>query len=454
MILIRQGTLVSASGLRRADILVAGEQIVAVADSIRDDELANLRARHGPPNEALQEIDAAGLLIFPGLIDVHVHTRQPGAEHKEDWHSATCAAVAGGVTTVLAMPNTSPAVTDRATFEYALRLARAKAVCDFGLYLGATNTNHHVVEQSPDLGECGLKIYMGSSTGDLLVQDFEPQYEHFARYPRDRVIAVHAEHEPAVQYFARRGVRRPPICAELETARAITLAEHLDRPVHICHLSTAREIEMVRDAKSRGAPVTCEATPHHLFLTLDYELQARMPDGLRLQPPAYYVMNPPLRELADLNVLWDNLDTIDCIATDHAPHTVEEKRGAHPPSGVPGLETLLPLLLTATTNEYSPARLSLADIARLCCEGPARLFGLARKGTIAQGFDADLVLVDPGLTWSIGDKPIFSKCGWTPFAGWRVRGAVSRTFVRGRLAFDGHTVVAPMGSGRQVNPNG
>ncbi|MGQ9814621.1 MAG: amidohydrolase family protein, partial [Candidatus Roseilinea sp.] len=146
MILIRQGTLVSASGLRRADILVAGEQIVAVADSIRDDELANLRARHGPPNEALQEIDAAGLLIFPGLIDVHVHTRQPGAEHKEDWHSATCAAVAGGVTTVLAMPNTSPAVTDRATFEYALRLARAKAVCDFGLYLGATNTNHHVVE--------------------------------------------------------------------------------------------------------------------------------------------------------------------------------------------------------------------------------------------------------------------------------------------------------------------
>ncbi len=454
MILIRQGALVSAAGLRRADVLVAGEQIVAVADAIREDDLATLRAAHGLPNEAPQTIDAAGLLIFPGLIDVHAHMREPGAEHKEDWFTGTCAAVAGGITTVLAMPNTSPAVTDPATFERALRLARAKAVCDFGLYLGATNTNQRVAEQAPHLGECGLKIYMGSSTGDLLVQDFEPQYEHFARYPRERVIAVHAEHEPAVQYFARRGARRPPICAELETARAITFCRRLDRPTHICHLSTAREIEMVREAKSRGAPVTCEATPHHLFLTLDYELQTHMSDRLRAQPPACYVMNPPLRELADLNALWDNLDAVDCIATDHAPHTLEEKRGARPPSGVPGLETLLPLLLTAASGEYGPARLGLADIARLCCEGPARVFGLARKGTIAPGFDADLVLVDPGAAWCIGDRPIFSKCGWTPFAGWRARGAVRQTFVRGRLAFDGHTVVAAMGSGRHVNPNG
>ncbi len=453
MMLIRQGTLVSAGGLRRADILVAGEHILAVEDAIRDDDLAVLRARHGLPNGATQIIDAAGLLIFPGLIDVHVHAREPGAEHKEDWHSVTCAAVAGGVTTVLAMPNTAPAVTDAPSFAHTLSLAQRKAVCDFGLYLGATNANQRVAEQAPDLGECGLKIYMGSSTGDLLVQDFEPQYEHFAHYPHDRVIAVHAEHEPAVQYFARRGVRRPPICAELETARAITLARHCERPVHICHLSTRREIELVREAKSRGARVTCEATPHHLFLTLDYELQS----GARLSDDdarPLFQMNPPLRELADLDALWDNLDVIDCIATDHAPHTLEEKRSAHPPSGVPGLETLLPLLLTAASGEYGPARLGLADIARLCCEGPARVFGLARKGRIAPGFDADLTLVDPDAAWFIGDKAIFSKCGWTPFTGWRARGAVSRTFVRGRLAFDGQTVVAPPGSGRHVNPNG
>lgn len=453
MILIRHGTLVSVGGVRQADVLIAGEQIAVVSASIRDEDVATLRANQGWRDETLQTLDAAGLLIFPGLIDAHVHTREPGAEHKEDWHSATCAAVAGGVTTVLAMPNTSPAVTDAPSFAHALALAQRKAVCDFGLYLGATNDNAGLIEQTPHLGECGLKIYMGSSTGDLLVQDFEPQYEHFARYSRDRVIAVHAEHEPAVQYFARRGVRRPPLCAELETARAITLARHCRRPVHICHLSTRREIELVREAKSRGARVTCEATPHHLFLTLDYEAQAQMLDGLRSHLPACYAMNPPLRELVDLSALWDNLDVIDCIATDHAPHTLKEKRSAHPPSGVPGLETLLPLLLTAANPPDGPARLRLPDIARLCCEGPARVFGLRRKGTIAPGYDADLCLVDPAATWTIGDRPLFSKCGWTPFAGWRVRGAVSQTFVRGRLAFDGHTVVAPMGSGRHVSPN-
>ncbi len=453
MILIRQGALVSAGGVQRADILIAGEQIAAVAASIRDEDAATLRAAQGRHDETLHTLDAAGLLIFPGLIDVHVHTREPGAEHKEDWHSATCAAVAGGVTTVLAMPNTSPAVTDASSFAHALALAQRKAVCDFGLYLGATNDNAGLAEHMPRLGECGLKMYMGSSTGDLLVQDFEPQYEHFARYPHDRVIAVHAEHEPAVQYFARRGVRRPPICAELETARAITLARHCRRPVHICHLSTRREIELVREAKSGGARVTCEATPHHLFLTLDYEVQAQMPAGLRTHLPACYAMNPPLRELVDLNALWDNLDVIDCIATDHAPHSLDEKRSARPPSGVPGLETLLPLLLTAANPPDGPARLSLPDIARLCCEGPARVFGLRRKGTIAPGYDADLCLVDPTATWTIGDRPLFSKCGWTPFAGWRVRGAVSHTFVRGRLVFDGRAVVAPMGSGRHVSPD-
>jgi dihydroorotase (multifunctional complex type) len=461
MMLIRQGTLVSAGGARRADILIAGEQIAAVAASIRDDDLATLRAAQGWLNEECQTLDAAGLLIFPGLIDVHIHAREPGATHKEDWHSATCAAVAGGVTTVFAMPNTSPPVIDAPSFAHALALAQRKAVCDFGLYLGATNTNQGVVEQTPDLGECGLKMYMGSSTGDLLVQDFEPQYEHFARYPRERVIAVHAEHEPAVRYFARRGVRRPPICADLETARAITLAQHCRRPVHICHLSTRREIELVREAKSRGLPVTCEVAPHHLFLTLDYELEAgarqRAAAGGRLsddEARALFQMNPPLRELVDLNVLWENLDAVDCIATDHAPHTLEEKRSAPPPSGVPGLETLLPLLLTAASGAHGAARLTLADIARLCCEGPARVFGLTRKGTIAAGYDADLSIVDPNSAWTIGDRLIFSKCGWTPFAGWPVLGAVRHTFVRGRLVFDGHTVVAPMGSGRHVVPNG
>ena len=461
MILIQNGTLVSGQGTRRADVLIDGERIVAVEDSISASNIASQPDNYQSPITNDQIIDATGLLIFPGLIDVHVHLREPGAEHKEDWFTGTSAAVAGGVTTVLAMPNTSPAVTDRATFNQALNLARAKSVCDFGLYLGATNTNQHLAEQEHDLGECGLKMYMGSSTGDLLVQDFEPQYEHFAFYPRDRIIAVHAEHEPAVQYFARHGSRRPPICAELETARAVTLAQRCDRPVHICHLSTEREIEIMREAKARSVQVTCEVAPHHLFLTLDYELQttddrrrttdARHPSSV-IGRPSLFQMNPPLRDGADVDALWDNLDAIDCIATDHAPHTLADKQSGQPPSGVPGLETTLPLLLMAATGGLpSPAGLRLADIARLCCEGPARVFNLAHKGTITPGYDADLTFVNPDVEWVIGDRPLFTKCGWTPFAGWRVRGAVSKTFVRGQLAFDGAAVLAQPGSGRLVD---
>lgn len=454
ILVIRNGTLVGENGLRQSDIVVAGERILAVAHSIRADDLAALRVRHDLPDEPYSIVDAAGLLIFPGLIDVHIHAREPGGEHKEDWYSATCAAVAGGVTTVLAMPNTSPPVIDAPSFAYALDRAQRKAVCDFGLYLGATNTNQSVAEQTPHLGECGLKMYMGSSTGDLLVNEFAPQYEHFARYPAERLIAVHAEHEPAVQYFASRGARRPPICADLETARAITLAEYCRRPVHICHLSTRREIELVRDAKSRGLPVTCEVTPHHLFLNLDYELRADLPKELRLHQPTCYAMNPPLREVSHMQALWENLDVVDCVATDHAPHTLQEKHSARPPSGVPGLETMLPLLLTSALEETARSeRLTLSDIVRLCCAGPARLFRLAGKGTIAPGFDADLTLVDPNSEWTIGDKPLFTKCGWTPFAGRRVRGAVRQTFVRGRLAFDRHTVLALAGSGRHVIPS-
>jgi len=475
MLLISNGTLISSSGLRRADILVDGERIAAVAPAISPSDIPSLISNlQSPisnpqsPTPNLQLFDASGLLIFPGLIDVHTHMREPGGEQKEDFYTGTCAALAGGVTTIFAMPNTSPAVVDRPTFERALDLAQRKAACDFGLFLGATNTNQRVKEQDPDLGECGLKMYMGSSTGDLLVQDFGPQYEHFLHYPRQRVIAVHTEHEPAVQYFAQRGSRRPPICAELETSRAITLAQRCGRPVHICHMSTLREVELVRDAKTRGVQVTCEFAPHHLFLKdegrrMKDEGGSELPSSFILHPSAFQ-MNPPLREHADVDALWANLDLADCIATDHAPHTLEEKNGPQPPSGVPGLEAMLPLLLTAaladavrtrqaidTLGSHSVAvPLHLPDIARLCCEGPARVYNIARKGRIAPGFDADLTLVDPDEEWIIGDKPLFTKCGWSPFAGWRVQGAVRRTYVRGRLAFSDGAIVARPGSGRRV----
>lgn len=439
--MIKGGTLVRSDGLRRADILIEGERIAAVESSIV----------HRPSSI----VNADGLLIFPGLIDVHTHMRQPGGEHKEDFYTGTCAALAGGVTTVFAMPNTSPAVVDEASFDHAMRLAEQNAVCDFGLFLGATTHNSKLKTQNSKLLECGLKIYMGSSTGDLLVEDFAAQYAHFERYPHDRVIAVHAEHEPAVRYFARHGLRRPPICAEIEVSRAVAMAAQCNRRLHVCHVSTRREVEIIADAKARGVPVTCEFTPHHLFLSR----QVVQDGGTRVQgdkenvtsarglPLSCFEMNPPLRDQADVDALWANLAVADCIATDHAPHTPEEKRSANPPMGVPGLETMLPLLLTAVHE----GRLRLEDIARLCCEGPAHIYKIAGKGTIAPGFDADLTLVDPNVEWVIGDKPLFTKCNWTPFAGWPVRGAVQRVFVRGRLAFDAGCMVVERGFGRPVS---
>lgn len=426
--LIQNATLVSSAGLRSADILIEGERIAAVGTNLH-------------PSGALDVVDASGLLAFPGLIDPHTHLREPGGEPKEDFYTASCAAVAGGVTAVFGMPNTAPAVTDEVSLNHALGLAASKAVCDFGLFLGATNSNAGLKAQTPGLLECGLKIYMGSSTGDLLVDGFAEQFAHFEQYPRERVIAVHAEHEPAVRFFGGRGVRRPPICAELEASRAIALAEATQRRLHICHVSTQREVELIAGAKARGVRVTCEYAPHHLFLSTNY----RPPPAVNC-PESFFQMNPPLREASHVAFLWSHLDVADCIATDHAPHTRAEKQSDRPPMGLPGLEDMLPLLLTAADD----GRLRLQDIARLCCEGPARAYAIARKGKIEAGFDADITLVDPNDAYIIGERPLFTKCAWTAYAGMRARGSVHTVFVRGGKAFGQGKILAAPGSGKRI----
>ncbi len=412
---VRNGLVVTNKSVERADVLVEGETIVAVGPRLS-----------APPGARI--IDADGLLVFPGLIDPHVHLREPGGEHKENWTTGTQAALAGGLTTVLAMPNTQPPITDRETLAEARALAAAKAVCDYGLFVGATADN---AEEAAALqGAVGLKLYMGSSTGSLLVADLAGQLAHFERYPG--VLAVHAEDEEAVAYFAARGERRPPLCAALAAARVLTLAERFGRRLHICHVSTAQELALIRDAKARGVPVTCEVAPHHLFLTAA--------DEAHLGPLGR--MNPPLRPPEDVQALWDSLDRVDCIATDHAPHTLEEKHSANPPAGVPGLETALALML---------GKLPPQSIARLMAEGPARIFSLARKGRIAPGYDADLTLVDPEAEWVIGERPFFTKCGWSPFTGRKIKGRVERVFLRGQLAYDAGRILLPPGSGQPTN---
>jgi dihydroorotase (multifunctional complex type) len=415
--LIRNGTLVTAHGVSQEDVLIQGETIAAVGPDL-----------DAPADSCV--VDASGLLVFPGLIDPHVHLREPGGEHKEDFVSGTRAALAGGFTTVLAMPNTSPPLTDGGTLSQARALATSKAVCDIGFFVGATAAN--IVEAGRVTGAVGLKLYMGSSTGSLLVADLAEQAGHFIHYPG--VVAVHAEDEAAVAHFAERGIRRPPICAALAVSRALALAAEYGTRLHVCHVSTAHELALIGDAKSRGVSVTCEVTPHHLFLSTE--------DGARLGTLGQ--MNPPLRASKDVEALWENLDIVDCLATDHAPHTLEEKRGATPPSGVPGLETALPLMLTAVHAK----KISLGRVAGLMAEGPAHVFGLARKGLIGPGTDADVTLVDPNAEWVVGERPLQTKCGWSPFEGKKMRGRVEHVFLRGHEVYAHGDVLAQPGYGQ------
>jgi dihydroorotase (multifunctional complex type) len=424
---LRGGKVVTPEGILQADILIDGQQIVAVGERLAD----------SAPQASVQDI--SGLTVLPGLIDAHVHLREPGGEHKEDFYSGTCAALAGGVTTVLAMPNTTPPITDEATFDLASTRAAAGAVCDYGLYIGGTPDNALEAARLSNRA-VALKLYVGSSTGSLLVDRFPAQISHFEQYPRDQVIAVHAEDEAAVQYYATHGQRRPSICAGLATAYVLSLAELTHHRVHICHVSTGYELSLIRDARRRGLSVTCEVAPHHLFLTAADEGHLG----------SLGRVNPPLRSADEVAALWAQLDVVDMIATDHAPHLLEEKASPSPPSGMPGLETMLPLLLTAVRE----GRISLPDIARLTAARPAEVFGLARKGHVAPGYDADLTLVDLDVEWTVSNDGLYTRCGWTPFAGWNVRGRVVRVYLRGELVFDQGRILAEPGSGHPVTRRG
>ncbi len=431
-LLIRNGILVTPDAISRADILVSGESIAKVAPEIKD--------------VTAHVIDATAYHIFAGAIDAHVHLRDPGATQKEDFTTGTRAALAGGVTTVLDMPNNPEPTTTREALEKKRKIAQAKAVCDYGLYLGGTaenaggsragRTEAHVA----NWGAVGLKLYLGATTGDLLLTEFDPLFHHFTA-AHSLPIVVHAEDNAALQFFAadpsrtRHSDRRPPIAASLAVARALALAESTGRQLHIAHLSTAIELEMVQAAKARGVKVTCEVTPQHLFLSTD--------DEERLG--AFGIVNPPLRSPENVRALWENRHVWDMVATDHAPHMAEEKQSARPPSGLPGLETMLPLLLTATADK----RLTLEEVAALTSRNPARVFHLAHKGEIAAGFVADLVFVRLDEEYVLR-KPWQTKCNWSPFEGHRVRGRITQVFLRGRQVVENKGIVAEAACGREV----
>ncbi|MCC6904265.1 MAG: dihydroorotase family protein [Anaerolineae bacterium] len=423
VLLITGGLVITPEGIHAHDILIRDGLIQAVGDSVRD----------SAPTDA-GRVDASGLHILPGLLDMHTHMREPGGAHKEDFTTGTAAALAGGVTAIGAMPNTAPSITDQQTLDAALALAAEKAVCDYGVYIGATAEN---AAQAAEVREAlALKMFMGSSTGTLLVKDVAGQIPHFEAYPRDRVLAVHAEDEDAVQYYGERGRRRPPVCALLGVSRALALAEATGRKLHILHVTTGAELELIATAKARGVRVTCETCPQYLFLTTD--------DVTRLG--AFALCNPPIREPGEPERLWERFAVIDMIATDHAPHLAAEKRGPNPPGGLPGVQTSLPLMLTAV----AAGRLMLTDLARLMAEAPARIYGLRRKGRIAPGFDADLTLIDPAERWTIRDEDMLSKAGWTPYHGFEATGRVKGVYLRGQHAYNGAQVLLQPGAGRPL----
>jgi carbamoyl-phosphate synthase / aspartate carbamoyltransferase / dihydroorotase len=363
------------------------------------------------------------MLKLPGLIDPHVHLREPGATHKEDYETGTASALAGGVTMVLAMPNTKPPIFDESTLDDVLASARTKARCDYAQYIGAGPDNAaEAARLAPRAA--ALKMYLDSTFGQLRLDDMTLWLEHFRLWPGETPIVVHAESR--------------------SMAAAIWMAQMFDKPIHIAHISLREEILLIKEAKQRGIKVTCEVCPHHLFLA---------DGGIPLAPAGCECcsgglsvgraeVRPRLATKADVDALWENMAYIDCFATDHAPHTTAEKDSDNPPPGFPGLETLLPLLLTAV----SESRLTIDDIIQKSVINPRKIFNLPEQ-------PETWVEVDENSRYEIKAAEMHSRCGWTPFEGWQVRGRVTRIVLRGEEAYKDGKILARPGFGRNVREN-
>ncbi|HEX8300718.1 dihydroorotase [Sphingomonas sp.] len=425
------GTVHLPGGPARVDVGVTGGRIVALGNP------------GGAVGDAGETIDCAGLDILPGVIDSQVHFREPGLEAKEDLESGSRAAVLGGVTAVFEMPNTKPN-TDTAE-AVADKLARAKGRmwCDHAFYVGATNNNAAELAELERLpGTAGVKIFMGASTGDLLVSDDANLARVLAS--GHRRVAIHAEDEFRMQERlgeriagdpASHPVWRDDESAILATRRILGLARAARRRIHVLHVTTPAELELLGANKDIA---TCELTPQHLTLAGE-EAYPRL--GTHAQ------MNPPIRSGAHRDGLWEWLrqGVPDVLGSDHAPHTIEEKARPYPdsPSGMPGVQTLLPLML----DHAAQGRLTLQRLIDLTSAGPQRIFGIAGKGRIAIGYDADFTVVDLKARWTIEESWLASRCGWSPFTGMALTGKPVGTIIRGnRVMWDGALADAAIGA--------
>ncbi len=425
-LILKYGTVWTVGGPIRTSVGVTGGKIAGI----------------GVDGAAGETIDCTGLDVLPGVIDSQVHFREPGLEAKEDLESGSRAAVLGGVTAVFEMPNTKPNTDSVEAVNDKLARAKDRMWCDHAFYVGATTENAEALAELEQLpGTAGVKIFMGSSTGNLLVAEDE----HLARVLRAgrRRVAIHAEDEQRM--IARQGERvegdpashpvwRDDESALLATRRILKIARETGRKIHILHITTPDELALIAQNKDIA---TCEVTPQHLTLAGE-EAYPRL--------GTYAQMNPPIRSGAHRDGLWHYLrqGVPDVLGSDHAPHTIEEKAKTYPasPSGMPGVQTLLPLML----NHVAEGRLTLQHLIELTSAGPQRVFGLRTKGRIALGYDADFTLVDLKARWTIEDSWLASRCGWSPFTGMALTGKPVGTIIRGhRVMWEGGLANAAIG---------
>ena len=420
-------------------------QLKDVNISVKDGKIQNIGQI---TEDAKDTIDATGLIVLPGCMDTQTHFREPGSTDTEDLHSGSRAAIVGGITSVFEMPNTNPPTSTKKEFQRKLDLAKNRMYCNYAFYFGATADNANELADLKNLeGCCGIKLFAGSSTGNLLVSDEKDIEVVFQN--SSKVVAVHSEDEAILSInkkLIRKGdVHSHPIwrsdeCAISSTRRIVRIANHYNKKAHVLHISTKQEIDFLAQHKGN---ITFEITPQHLTIYA--------PDCYD-KLGTYAQMNPPIRDKSHYDRLWyavkNNLN--DTIGSDHAPHLKVNKDKEYPnsPSGMPGVQTLMPVML----NHINEGKLTLNQLINFVCENPVKIFGIRDKGFIKEGFDADFTIVDMNKKITIKNKNIESKCGWSPFDGVEFKGTPVSTIIAGKIKMnDGKILGDPDGTPLKFN---
>jgi dihydroorotase len=421
-LIIKNGFCYINGKLEKADIALSGKKIKKIGKI----ELNSSKV-----------FDAANKLVLPGIIDTQVHFREPGSTDREDLESGSRAAVLGGITSVFEMPNTNPPTSNLIEFEKKLNLAKDRMHCNYAFYFGATPENTDQLSKLKDLkGCCGVKLFAGSSTGKLLVAKEEDIEKVISN--SDRVVSIHSEDEEILNLrkkFIKEGdVHSHPEwrnneCAMSSTRRVVKIAERYNKQIHVLHVTTKEEVDFLAMHKKN---VTFEITPQHLTLYA--------PDCYD-KLGSFAQMNPPIRKKEHYDRLWIAVKNsiVDVLGSDHAPHSKEDKNKKYPtsPSGMPGVQTILPIMLNHINNN----KLTLEQLIKLMCENPCKIFGIQNKGYIKEGFDADLTIVDMNKEQTIKNEIMATKCGWTPFHDMTIKGFPVATIINGRTVMSDGKVI-------------